>query len=779
MRSLKAYRDRRVEEGQRRAATALDTLQNELEVQKDKLEESRVKMLDTMEKFNVVDLSLGSPAWLRGGQPDTGIGRIVMSAKQREFEAEAEIQNLRTTIKALRELSGDELIKAAVNLGVQDPTLTQRYPEYQNLLLAKTQLLEGGLGAKHPKVVSVEKQIEMTQTMLLDAVDTTKKALGTQLAMAEQTYANSKETKERTEKESLRERRQSIDYIEAKKDYELNKEMLNNMQAQLAKERIDSRASQTPIVIHEQAEVPTLPARPNVKLHLVLGLVVGLIFGVGLAFFLEYLDTSVKTLEDVERYLEVPVLAVIPKDVGVLHKQSGLSPDAEAYRILRTNIEFNRKSADANSITVVSGGAGEGKSTTLVNLAYVCAQGGYNTLMIDGDLRRPKLHTFFDINNSVGLTNYLTTDLMLEDVILQTPVENLYFMPSGHLARRRRWHPQLAADVRADRRREEPVRSGAHRLAPDPRGQRRLRARVGGRPHDDRDPAPETATGDAHPREAGDPERGRQPVGCRAEQRRCAFRQPVPVLHQLLHLLLPHQYGSQAQVARAGEPRGQRARPDRTLPGRRWRFLAGRARQRRPLLKDALETTRAMRTIACFILACLAPVAALAQEPILQNGQSFSLRIAGVPQDDQLAVSQAYTISDAGTIKLLYLSEMKASGLRPSQLARKVEAAYRSAQIYSKPNVVITLGEAGGAQRFISVLGELNAQRPVVYTPGLTMLAAVSQCGGFSDFANPKKVKLTRGGKISYHDLSKTSSKDNVILQPDDIVSVPARGLFR
>ncbi len=443
-----AYRDRRVQEEQKRADEALDTLENQLASQEDKLEASRVRMLDIMEKYNVVELSLGQPSWMRGGEPNTGIGTIVLDAKRKEFDAESEINDLRTTIKALQDLSGDELIKAAVNLGIKDSTLTHRYPDYQTLLLNRTQLLESGVGPKHPKVVSVDKQIVQMKGMLEEAVETTKKALGTQLAMAEQTFENSKAAKEKTEKESLRERRQNIEYVEARADYELHKEMLNNMEAQLAKERVDARSSKTPIVIHEQAEVPTVPARPNVKLHLILGAVVGLIFGVGLAFFLEYLDTSVKTLEDVERYLEVPVLAVIPKDVGVLHKQSGLSPDAEAYRILRTNIEFNRKSADANSITVVSGGAGEGKSTTLVNLAYVCAQGGYNTLMIDGDLRRPKLHTFFDINNSVGLTNYLTTDLMLEDVILQTPVENLYFMPSGIL-------PADAAGILNSRRMSE------------------------------------------------------------------------------------------------------------------------------------------------------------------------------------------------------------------------------------------------------------------------------------------------------------------------------------
>jgi capsular exopolysaccharide synthesis family protein len=145
------------------------------------------------------------------------------------------------------------------------------------------------------------------------------------------------------------------------------------------------------------------------------------------------MDTTVKSLDDVERHLGVPVLAVVPKGVGVLHRASGYSPDAEAYRILRTNIEFNRKSPDANCFSVVSGGAGEGKSTTMVNLAYICAQGGYNVLLIDADLRRPSLHTHFDVSHATGLTNYLTTDIRLEDVVIRTPVENLFFLPSGLL----------------------------------------------------------------------------------------------------------------------------------------------------------------------------------------------------------------------------------------------------------------------------------------------------------------------------------------------------------
>jgi capsular exopolysaccharide synthesis family protein len=138
-------------------------------------------------------------------------------------------------------------------------------------------------------------------------------------------------------------------------------------------------------------------------------------------------------MEDVESLLGVPVLAIIPKGIKLLHKEPGDSPDAEAYRILRTNIEFNRKNPQANTISLVSGGPGEGKSTTIANLAFICAQGGYSTLVVDADLRRPVQHELFDINNNKGLTNYLTTEIQLDEVIVPTIMENLSVMPSGVL----------------------------------------------------------------------------------------------------------------------------------------------------------------------------------------------------------------------------------------------------------------------------------------------------------------------------------------------------------
>jgi capsular exopolysaccharide synthesis family protein len=187
------------------------------------------------------------------------------------------------------------------------------------------------------------------------------------------------------------------------------------------------------VSVKQVAEPPSYPARPRVGLNLMLGALVGLVVGLGLAFFIEYLDTSVKTMDDVESLLGVPVLAIIPENIKLLHKETGDTPDAEAYRILRTNIEFNRRNPNANTISIASGGPGEGKSTTIANLAFISAQGGYSTLIVDADLRRPVQHTLFDLSNETGLTNYLTTEIPLDDVILPTTIENLSVLPSGML----------------------------------------------------------------------------------------------------------------------------------------------------------------------------------------------------------------------------------------------------------------------------------------------------------------------------------------------------------
>ena len=188
------------------------------------------------------------------------------------------------------------------------------------------------------------------------------------------------------------------------------------------------------VEITDRSDPTTLkPVRPNRTLNITLGVIVGLIVGVGLAFFIEYLDTSVKTIDDVERALQSPVLGVIPQNVGRLMDEGAESPHAEAYRVLRTNLLFSRKDEKLNSVAVVSAGAGEGKSTTIFNLATVFAQSGQRVIIVDSDLRRPSLHKFFRVANNLGLTNYLLKQNTLEEVIQTSSIPTLDFMASGKL----------------------------------------------------------------------------------------------------------------------------------------------------------------------------------------------------------------------------------------------------------------------------------------------------------------------------------------------------------
>lgn len=448
-----AYKDYRTDLENKSFKIGINELRNAVRDQGDKVEELQ-KILNTISRTKDIIYYSDRELWRGGGLNE---GSDADHAANMFNQLDGERMQLESQIESLLKYDSKALLIYASGLDLPDNIIKSLYPQYLELERQIEGLKASGLGDRHPTIVSNNRILDQMKGQLDEGVVNLRTRLQGQLDIAEERLAKVEVRKKETKKDALERSIDTTDYENAKRDFETDRALLEDMKLKLITEEIAGNLPSESILIHDDPVISDSPVSPNVKLNLVLGAVVGLVFGLGIAFFLEYIDTSVKSLEDVERYLQVPVLAVIPKDIGILHKQSGMSPDAEAYRILRTNIEFNRKNPEYNAITIVSGGAGEGKSTTLVNLAYICAQGGYTTLMIDADLRRPKLHTFFDINNSVGLTNFLTTELMLEDVILQTPVDNLYFMPSGTL-------PVDAAGILNSRRMSELIQDVKQRF---------------------------------------------------------------------------------------------------------------------------------------------------------------------------------------------------------------------------------------------------------------------------------------------------------------------------
>ncbi len=449
----RAYKTYRTEIESREAEKGLYELKKAVRDQEDKVEERRKLLAMIVRTKGIIYHGQDSYYGQSGVDDDQGARKSLETYDQLLRDK----MQLESQINSLLKYDSDQLMVYAAGLDLPDNIIRNLHPLYLEAKRHLEDLKIKGLGDNHPTVKAAVNQIAAMKHQLDEGVVNLRATLKAKSDIAGESLKSVEVMKNETREEAIKRGLDAQDYVDAKREFETDQQLLQSMKLKQINETITKQMTEDSIVVHEEPQISQSPVSPNVTLNLVLGAVVGLIFGVGIAFFLEYLDTSVKSLEDVERYLQVPVLAVIPKDVGVLHKQSGMSPDAEAYRILRTNIEFNRKNPEDNAITVVSGGAGEGKSTTLVNLAYICAQGGYTTLMIDADLRRPRLHTFFDINNSVGLTNYLTTELMLEDVILQTPVDNLYFMPSGIL-------PADAAGILNSRRMSELIQDVKQRF---------------------------------------------------------------------------------------------------------------------------------------------------------------------------------------------------------------------------------------------------------------------------------------------------------------------------
>jgi capsular exopolysaccharide synthesis family protein len=409
--------------------TSVDALDGDLQVQRQKVNDLELK-LQKMRKEHPE---------IRDTSPDSEIEHV--DPFQAEVDArQSEVDKYTTSIAALKsqlgqvqQLKGDELMRALATLQINDPTIQQVLPKYQEAVSNEAALLNSGLGPNHPKIKSLVAARDVYTRQLTDQIESIKHSLSIQLEIQQKTLDSvTQQLTELREKQRVG-RENSTEYDIVKQEYNKAQAILQSASMKGAETRMDLTMPVRPAVIWDKAEVPTAPSSPRVGLNMALGVLLGLIVGIGLAFFIEYLDTSVKTMEDVETMLGVPVLAIVPKNIKLLHKMPGDVPDAEAYRILRTNIEFNRKSADANTISMVSGGPGEGKSTTLSNLAFTCAQGGYSVLIVDADLRRPTQHKLFELNNAVGLTNYLTTNIPLEEVILPTGIENLSLMPSGIL----------------------------------------------------------------------------------------------------------------------------------------------------------------------------------------------------------------------------------------------------------------------------------------------------------------------------------------------------------
>ena len=348
------------------------------------------------------------------------------------IEAHLNWVDLNATMERLTKLNRERLRKSLLTVKYDvslEKLLTDHAQTEQQLTVKRKDYAED-----HPEVLKAASLLSNINSQVEAKVEGIMLGLETKLAAFKaQDEILTTEVNEAKEKE-IKGAEKNRPYFKAKRELESHQRVLDALTVRVASETVDASLPRILAVeITDHAEESLRPVRPNIPLNIVLGVIVGLVVGFGLAFFIEYLDTSVKTIDDIERTLQAPVIGVIPQNAGSMVTDGGDSPHAEAYRVLRTNVLFSRKDDKLNSITIVSGGAGEGKSTTIFNLATVFAQQGQKILLVDSDLRRPSLHKILKVSNSIGLTNYLLKQNTLEEVIQTTSLPTLDFLPSGRL----------------------------------------------------------------------------------------------------------------------------------------------------------------------------------------------------------------------------------------------------------------------------------------------------------------------------------------------------------
>lgn len=245
--------------------------------------------------------------------------------------------------------------------------------------------------------------------------------------------------------------RKELEYLRLARDIKVTEEIFIMLSKKKEEARISEAMEIGNIRVIDTSESPVKPIKPKKALNTVISMILGLMIALGLAFTIEFFDTTFKSADDVEKYLSLAVLGSIPfmkrdgEEAKTSIDESGFSefksrlitdidpksPVAETYRSLRTNIQFVNIDKKLKTLLVTSAGPSEGKSTTIANLAVTTAQLGHKTLLIDCDLRKPMVHNIFDLNRSRGITNILTGGMKPEEVVLESGIENLWVLPTG------------------------------------------------------------------------------------------------------------------------------------------------------------------------------------------------------------------------------------------------------------------------------------------------------------------------------------------------------------
>lgn len=360
-------------------------------------------------------------------------------------------------------------IRDAVNMDAlkevhENPALVDTLPEIQQATVVtalKTRLIDLhsmqlDMNARylpdHPKMKLVQEQVATVQADLKREVSALLTALERQKASREQAIVGLKGALAAEREREARLNKLNLEYGRLTRERDSDAQLFDMVTTRMKEADITSALPFNNVRVLDRAIVPEAPFKPDLRQNLMLGFILGLLAGLGIVILLELLDTTIKSQEDVEGVVDSPFLGLLPiigdeskrgatraeelvlmrsRDLVVVNEPR--SAAAECARFIRTNLLFMSPDRPLKTLVVTSPSPQEGKTTAATSIAIAMAQAGSRTLLVDTDMRKPRLHRVFDVDSEVGASTVLVGETSIENAIKATRIEKLDLLPCGPL----------------------------------------------------------------------------------------------------------------------------------------------------------------------------------------------------------------------------------------------------------------------------------------------------------------------------------------------------------
>ncbi|MBC2717942.1 MAG: polysaccharide biosynthesis tyrosine autokinase [Desulfobacteraceae bacterium] len=348
-------------------------------------------------------------------------------------QAQAEVNELESLYQEINRIAPEE----AQNLPVVADTETIR--ELRRQIINKEQEIAGlskSIGYKHPKMIRANKDLNALNDKLNNEIQNVIQSVKNRYELALQKAKSLQSLLDKTKQNAAFMSDKLIQYEILNRDVEVHRLLYDRLLSRIKEFNVTEQQQAVDVWVVENADIPSSPITKGPKRTILLGIIVSLIAGIGLAFFLEYMDNTVKTSEDAEERLGLPVLGMIPllkeneQDIEKIVFQAPSSIISEAYKAIRTSVLLSSPDGAPKSILISSMNQGVGKTVTSVNLAISFAFSDKKVLLIDGDMRRARIHKIFNLDNTSGLSTYLADQSGLT-ILKNKGLDYLDIAPAG------------------------------------------------------------------------------------------------------------------------------------------------------------------------------------------------------------------------------------------------------------------------------------------------------------------------------------------------------------